>query len=281
MRVCPLLERETPTRILDDAPAPWVLKQCLESGFVFLENPPDYAALFDEFAWEGTFKKEADRRRQTEPILYSISEATKQFRERILKRNKMRSLSIPLLVQSSKHHSGPVRFLDVGCGGGGLIQEIFASLPNAVERRCVPHGIEISRQLSQNANINFKGAGGECINDTALNGFGKLPSAFLDLVIMASFLEHEINPMPLLRACYERLRPGGSVIVKVPNYASINRSVRGPKWCGFRWPDHVNYFTPATLIQIAEKAGFIVARMRWADKHPLSDTLYAILRKPI
>ena len=70
------------------------------------------------------------------------------------------------------------------------------------------------------------------------------------------------------------------IVIKVPNYASINRSVRGPKWAGFRWPDHVNYFTPSTLRKMADKAGFGIRRMGLADRFPLSDSMYAVLSKP-
>jgi hypothetical protein len=43
-RVWPLLERQSATRILPYAPLPWELRQCRETGFVFLQNPPDYPA---------------------------------------------------------------------------------------------------------------------------------------------------------------------------------------------------------------------------------------------
>ena len=97
---------------------------------------------------------------------------------------------------------------------------------------------------------------------------------------MSSFLEHEVNPLPLLRRCRERLRPGGSIVVKVPNFASLNRKVRGAQWCGFRWPDHVNHFTPDTLRAMARQAGLEVKRMTFLDRHPFSDNMYAVLKKP-
>ena len=68
--------------------------------------------------------------------------------------------------------------------------------------------------------------------------------------------------------------------VKVPNYACFNRTVRGDRWCGFRWPDHVNYFTPRTLREMVESAGLRIARMNFFDRHPFSDNMYAVLEKP-
>ena len=50
-RDCPLLERETATDVLDLAPEPWVVRQCRETGLVFLENPPGYESLQSELAW--------------------------------------------------------------------------------------------------------------------------------------------------------------------------------------------------------------------------------------
>ena len=101
----------------------------------------------------------------------------------------------------------------------------------------------------------------------------------VDVIVLSSFLEHEAAPLPLLRHCRAALQPGGFVLVKVPNHASWNRHLRGPRWCGYRWPDHVNYFTPATLRAMAERADLTVARMSWHDRFALSDSLYAVLRR--
>ena len=54
----------------------------------------------------------------------------------------------------------------------------------------------------------------------------------------------------------QKLRPGGIAVIKVPNFGSVNRMVRGRKWCGIRLPDHVNYFTRASLTALAKHAGF-------------------------
>jgi len=279
-RVCPLLEKETPTRQLDYAPAPWVLLECQESGFVFLENPPGYEALNEEYAWEVTYSREAQAREEKEPLLYSISNLLKQFRSRVLKRNKVAKLGRQEVLQRLDLHEESVNLLDVGCGWGQLLGIIIADLPQVARSRCIPHGIEISQELARISAENLAKANGTCVHDNAVNGMSQFPSDYFDVIVLSSFLEHEIEPLPLLRACKERLRSGGSVIVKVPNYASFNRHLRKEKWCGFRWPDHVNYFTPNSLKRMAEYAGLEVARMTFLDRHPLSDSMYAVLRKP-
>ena len=95
--------------------------------------------------------------------------------------------------------------------------------------------------------------------------------------MLSCILEHEIAPLPLLRSCRACLAADGRMIVKVPNYACLARHVRGRRWCGYRWPDHVNYFTPATRAATARAAGLRVVRMGIMDRNPLSDSLYAVL----
>jgi hypothetical protein len=65
--------------------------------------------------------------------------------------------------------------------------------------------------------------------------------------------------------------------VKVPNFASMNRVVMGRHWCGFRHPDHLNYFTPKTLRLLAEATGFDV-ELPFLDALPTDDNMVAILR---
>jgi 2-polyprenyl-3-methyl-5-hydroxy-6-metoxy-1,4-benzoquinol methylase len=277
-RVCPLLERDSATEILSYAPSGWVLRQCLESGFVFLDNPPHYEAFEEDHAWELNFSKESERRKKTEPVLYAISTLLKKVRSKAFSRHKVRDLAIACLKDVD---SPQIHLLDVGCGWGGLLQEVIDGLPPQMQQRCVPNGIELSKELARLSNEKLrKAGGGQCIQDNALDGITQFPPDYFDLIVLSSFLEHEINPLPLLRRCLQQLKPGGRVVIKVPNYASLNRKIRGGNWCGFRWPDHVNYFTPQTLTRMATLAGLQVDRMQFRDRQPWSDSLYAVLSKP-
>ncbi len=276
-RVSPLLERETPTTQLHGvAPAPWVLRRCEASGLVFLENPPGYESLQSELAWEVTWKREADTRAADEPALYAMSTAAKHFRHRVLKRNKMADLATALVHASA---SAEVRMLDLGCGEGQLLGQVMDRLPEAVRGRCRPYGVEISNELACQSQAALAPHGGRCVHASALQGLAKFEAGFFDLIVMSSFLEHEIQPLPLLREAARALGDAGRVLIKVPNHASWNRVLRGARWCGYRWPDHVNYFTPDTLGAAARAAGLQVQRMNLLDRFPLSDSLYAVLRK--
>ena len=101
------------------------------------------------------------------------------------------------------------------------------------------------------------------------------------VVIMSSFLEHERRPLALLQQLHHILHAETEIIIKVPNLACWNRMLRGRKWCGFRYPDHVNYFTPHTLRRLAQEAGYRVVRQGILDRFPLSDNMYAILKPAV
>jgi ubiquinone/menaquinone biosynthesis C-methylase UbiE len=46
---------------------------------------------------------------------------------------------------------------------------------------------------------------------------------------MRSYLEHESEPLGVLKEVYRVLKPGGIAVVKVPNFGSVNRRCHGTK----------------------------------------------------
>ena len=139
-----------------------------------------------------------------------------------------------------------------------------------------PFGIEISSELSRIANERFAARGGRVIKADAITGLQSLPAAEFTGIIMTSFLEHEGHPGEALVQAKRVLKPKGKIIVKVPNYASWNRHVRGKQWCGFRFPDHLNYFTPQHLERLVRDTGYRIARFDFQDRLPTSDTMWMI-----
>ena len=85
------------------------------------------------------------------------------------------------------------------------------------------------------------------MNAPSLVGLQTFPPDYSEAAVMRSYLEHELEPLGVLTEVYRVLKPDGIAVVKVPNFGSVNRHVKGRKWCGFRYPDHLNYFTRSTL----------------------------------
>jgi predicted SAM-dependent methyltransferase len=82
----------------------------------------------------------------------------------------------------------------------------------------------------------------------------------------------------VLRGAHRALKDTGALFIRVPNYGSLNRKVIGPKWCGFRYPDHVNYFTLGTLRDTVARAGFRAQLVNTVTQ-PIDDNISVLLRK--
>ncbi len=130
--------------------------------------------------------------------------------------------------------------------------------------------------LAAAADLAFRARGGRAVCAPAVVGLRSFADASFDVATLRSYLEHEHDPLAVLRAVRSLLNRSGVAFVKVPNYGSLNRRVRGARWCGYRHPEHVNYFTARTLRARAAMAGF-KSRIGLTDAFPTSDNLWARL----
>jgi SAM-dependent methyltransferase len=274
----PILDRPTQTRRSPYSRGEWTLLDCAETGLVYLENPPAYESLADDFAWEQTFEAERERRRAEEPVLSKMSEAWKEVRTKRRKVSRIVRL-LHEILDTIPRVDHPVAVLDIGCGDGHILTDAIAADP-ADAPRLRPLGIEISHALARESTEAFEPLGGRVVQQSGPEGVKAFAADQPEIVLMNSYLEHEVRPRELLLALHEHLPVGARLLIKVPNYASWNRKVRGERWCGFRFPDHVNYFSPENLKLLLETTGFALERMRWSDRLPTSDNFYAIARRP-
>lgn len=254
---------------------PWILVECLETGLVYLDNPVGYDKLESEYAWEKTYEQEKIDRKEREPVFSMLSALSKKIRYMIRKTPK--SLSLPIkLTRNRFYDKSEISLLDVGCGTGEYPRNISQKISKNLGIKVIPRGIEISKVMAEKANTNLSEMDGGVLQAAALEGITQLEDGSFDLIIMQSFLEHEVNPLDLLKACRKKMQPEGLLIIKVPNYSCWNRKVRQGKWCGFRYPDHVNYFSPNNMKIILEKAGMKIYRMNFFDRMPTSDNMWVI-----
>lgn len=252
----------------------WQVVQCASTGIVYLANPPDYAQLADEFEWEKSYLKEKDDRKKREPVISFLSGITKAVRRKFQRQQRIVRVCVGLLREL--HTGRKVQVLDIGSASADKLVQI-ARIAAEQGIAVTPTGVEISPPLSKLARERLAEFGGGCITNSAIDGLAEMADGSADLIILCTFLEHEVNPLPLLRACRQKLAARGRIIIKVPNYDCLNRKVRQERWCGFRYPDHVNYFTPQTLRLMVEKSGLRVLRMNLFDRMPTSDNMYAIV----
>jgi SAM-dependent methyltransferase len=87
------------------------------------------------------------------------------------------------------------------------------------------------------------------------------PESF-DAISMFHVLEHEQQPLDLLRRVHRILKPGGRLLVGVPNAASLARRLFGRHWMGYDFSRHRQVFTPRSLQATLSAAGFESDRLQ-------------------
>ena len=87
------------------------------------------------------------------------------------------------------------------------------------------------------------------------------PTARFDAISMYHVLEHTDKPLEILRECRRILKPGGELVVAVPNFSSLVFALTKSTWIGLQLPTHLQHFSPASLRLVAEATGFRVDSM--------------------
>lgn len=147
------------------------------------------------------------------------------------------------LLQYSGIRSG--RILDVGCMFGFLLDE-------AQRRGVETHGIELSPGPARAAE-----AKGHRIFTGSIEAYAAAhPGEAFDAVFAQHVLEHVEDPRSFLAAARQLLRPGGLLVVCVPNFDAPLRHLTPRGWGWYQVPVHRHHYTARALSFLLDEVGF-------------------------
>ncbi|HEX6107304.1 MAG TPA: class I SAM-dependent methyltransferase [Gemmatimonadales bacterium] len=143
--------------------------------------------------------------------------------------------------------------LDVGCGQPSFLEVLV----RATGARGV--GVDPSDAGWAREPTRWSSAGLTLRKGAVPDALGDGP---FDLLTMWHALEHDYQPLETLRLLRGAVRPGGALLIEVPDYDSLTRSLHGDSWAGFHTPRHTAAYTRATLRAMLERAGWSVERQQ-------------------
>jgi 2-polyprenyl-3-methyl-5-hydroxy-6-metoxy-1,4-benzoquinol methylase len=137
----------------------------------------------------------------------------------------------------------PGRVLDIGCGRGDFLMA------------CRRRGWQVTGLEQDTAPIMElrESLGFDVHATTALPS---LPDASFDAVTMWHVFEHMPYPRETLRQAHRLLRPGGCIVIEVPNYGSWQARMAPREWFHLDVPRHLLHFEKSTLQAMLAAEGF-------------------------
>lgn len=141
------------------------------------------------------------------------------------------------------------RVLDVGTAGGAFLHE--ASKRGWKVDGCEPN-VWLARWAADNYGLPVRP--GTIFDIPAEDGA-------YDLITLWDVLEHTSDPKAVLERCRRLLRPGGVLVVNIPDIGTWIARLMGRRW-PFYLSVHLYYFTTATCRRMLEISGFEVLKRR-------------------
>jgi SAM-dependent methyltransferase len=216
-------------QVYPDSPSKIV--ECKDCGLVFFNPQPSVAYLKDFYSSQKGY-------------VSCIEENLRSFEADAQSWQDTTNWILYKIYQHLKEEAGQ-RLLDVGSAYGFFL--LFAR-----KRGLDVVGLEISTETSSYARQQ-----GLDVRCTALNE-AELENNSFDIVTLNNVLEHTLNPRAELEKVYSILKPLGMIYIGVPNWDSLVARVDGFHWKMKAWPNHLFYFTPATLGRLLEETGFLI-----------------------
>lgn len=134
------------------------------------------------------------------------------------------------------------RLLEVGCAYGFFLQE--------ARRHFEVTGIELAEEAAAHARKSGLKVLSGVADEANLHEAGEA-----DAIVLLDVIEHLPDPYATLAAATARLSPGGVVMITTGDFGSLTARLMGAKWRLMTPPQHLWFFTRASMEQLARRLG--------------------------
>lgn len=126
------------------------------------------------------------------------------------------------------------RVLDIGCGIGDFLAH------------CKSKGWEVSG-LEPNEQARKIVLNSHNITVKDISEIGEIPNEQFELITMFHVLEHVTEPKKMILEIMRILKPGGRLVIALPNYDSWDAKHYKKYWAAWDVPRHLFHFNPSSL----------------------------------
>jgi SAM-dependent methyltransferase len=218
---CPICGRD-PEQTLRYDFAPYRAVSCSRCGLVFLSPRLTESAIL---------KLYSDQE-------YYISEVSGQGYDEYLEVRHNWIKTFTRRLNQITNYQAPGRVLDIGCGPGFFLEAAQAKGYNAF-------GLDPSDYIVKVAGEKFGGRIQKGVIETA-----DYPADHFDLVVAFDTFEHVYHPLEWIAAARRVLKTGGLLAITTPDPTSLLAKASGKNWVSFKLPEHVFYWSPATIRRV-------------------------------
>jgi len=137
----------------------------------------------------------------------------------------------------------PGRMLEIGCASGAFLHRLAVAGWQA-------DGIEFSESAAAAArSLGYR------VDTGQLEVAPDRPEQY-DLVVGWMVLEHLHDPIRALKKLWSWTKPGGWLVVSVPNADCYEFALFREAWFALHLPNHLYHFTPETLAKLLDRSGW-------------------------
>lgn len=180
--------------------------------------------------------------------------------EQILRREFARTVEFIAKFRSSG------RLLEVGCAYGFFLRE--------ANRLFDVSGIELAEDAAEHCRrVGLNVFTGQA-DETLLERFG-----IVDVIVMLDVIEHLFAPRDTIALLVNHLNPGGILVITTGDFGSLSSRVAGAHWRLMTPPQHLWFFSPASMRAMAVSVGLEVEHLDHPWKFvPLSLIIFQLAR---